>query len=86
MQDDYLQYGIDWTGTVPSDEENTVVVPELPPILSDDDAVALQCLINSVVEASPEDTWKSQYIIARTFVGSITIVSSSIYAILEHVK
>ena len=70
MQDDYLQYGIDWTGPVPSDEENTVVVPELPPILSDDDAVALQCLINSVVEASPEDTWKSQYIIARTFVES----------------
>ena len=67
MQDDYLQYGIDWTGPVPSDEENTVVVPELPPILSDDDAVAL---INSVVEASPEDTWKSQYIIARTFVES----------------
>ena len=71
MQDDYSQHRIDWSGPVPAEsDENTVVVPELPQILSDDEAAALQCLINSVVENSPEETWKSKYIIARTFVES----------------
>ena len=67
---DYSQYGIDWSGPVPSsDDENTVVVPELP-TLSDDETELLQALTNLVAEATPEDTWRSKYTVARTFLES----------------
>ena len=66
IRDDYSQYGIDWSGPVPSSDENTVVVPELP-TLSNDETELLQTLTNSVSEPTPEDTWRSKYIVARTF-------------------
>ena len=52
-----------------SDDENTVVVPELP-TLSDDETELLQALTNLVAEATPEDTWRSKYTVARTFLQS----------------
>ena len=57
---------------MPSDEDNnSVVVPELPTVMSEDEIEQLKALLRPIVEDTPEQTWRSRYIVACTFVHSL---------------
>ena len=67
IQDDYSQFGMTGVGPYQAAmKTSTVVVPELP-TLSNDETELLQTLTNSVSEPTPEDTWRSKYIVVHTF-------------------
>ena len=69
-QEDYADYGIDWSGPVAEDDD-TVVVPELPDLLS---TVQLQHL-NTILEdmannnsSDEECSWIEQYLESRSYI------------------
>ena len=67
---DYADYGIDWSGPV-AEDDNTVVVPELPDLLS---TVQLQHL-NTILEdmannnsSDKECSWIEQYLESHSYI------------------
>ena len=71
MQVDWHQYGMDWEGPVPVDDENTVVIQENPEMLSDAQRQELREYL-SPIGGNPfrQEEMLSQFAIAKAYVNA----------------
>jgi hypothetical protein len=66
---DWQSYGIDWEGPVPTDDENIVVVPEDPDMLTDSQKLELKDLLSDVdTDLFSRQEMITQLAIAKSFV------------------
>ena len=70
-QEDYADYGIDWSGPV-AEDDNTVVVPELPSLLSTVQlqhlSTILEHMANNSSDHDEECLWIEQYLESRCYI------------------
>ena len=71
VQVDWHQYGMDWEGPVPVDDENTVVIQENPEMLSDAQRQELREYL-SPIGGNPfrQEEMLSQFAIAKAYVNA----------------
>ena len=73
MQFNWHDYGVDWEGPVPCNDDNTVEVPEDPDILSASQKLELKELLSQVeMNRFSREEMVSQMAIAKSFVHMYT--------------